>query len=68
MSYTPEEQLLTPPIEEALEGLRKTKDAIEARLSDPDRWSVSHLYKLQGLMHKIDKLSLELSLMKSKNR
>jgi len=68
MSYTPDEQLLTPPIEEALEGLRKTKDAIEARLADPERWIESHLHELQALMHKIDDLSLELRLTKKRNR
>lgn len=49
MSYTPDEQLLTGPIEATVRGIDAMHGAIQERSAHASEWSHSHLDEIEAL-------------------
>lgn len=63
MSYTPEDQLLSDPLEKAAASLEELATPIRNRLKSPSDWSGEHLNELAKLLQDITTLETTLRLL-----
>ncbi len=63
MSYTPEDQLLSDPLEKAADALEALSSPIRERLKHPDEWKKDHLEELTELHVDLIKMEARLRLL-----
>lgn len=63
MSYTPENQLLSDPLEKAAAALEALASPIRERLKNPSEWSNDHLQELAVLLQDVTSLEVKLRLL-----
>jgi hypothetical protein len=55
MSYTPDDQLLEPGIQNILDGIRQLQNSIRERLTYPNDWSSGHLSEIKEIRVELTK-------------
>lgn len=68
MSYTPDEEKLSEPLNKACNALEALANPIRARLKNPDNYKASHLVELAELLKDITKMEVRLMLMATQVR
>jgi len=63
MSYTPVNELLADPLENAASALEALSNPIRNRLKNPNEWKDSHLRELADLLQEITSLEVKLRLL-----
>lgn len=64
MSYTPDDQLLTPSLTKIISGIEDFITASTNRLNDSCEWQANHLNELTELSIKLLRLKTELILLR----
>lgn len=65
MTYTPDSQLLTLPIEKIVRGIDEFNAAANERIDDPDEWERSHLLELDDLLRQLQGVRTKLVILKA---
>lgn len=60
MSYTPDDQLLEKPLENAAEALAELRAPLFQRIKNPQDWSATHLMELGELIKEVTDLEVKL--------
>lgn len=63
MSYTPEDQRLSDPLEKAASALEELAAPIRERLKNPSEWKDDHLQELAALLKDVTSLEVKLRLL-----
>lgn len=63
MSYTPENQMLSDPLEKAASALEELASPIRERLKNPNEWKDEHLIELASLLKEVTSLEVRLRLL-----
>lgn len=63
MSYTPDNQRLSDPLEKAASALEELASPIRERLKNPNEWKDDHLVELASLLKEVTSLEVKLRLL-----
>jgi hypothetical protein len=63
MSYTPDNQKLSDPLEKAASALEELASPIRERLKNPNEWKDDHLVELASLLKEVTSLEVKLRLL-----
>ncbi len=63
MSYTPDNQRLSDPLEKAASALEELASPIRERLKNPSEWKDDHLIELASLLKEVTSLEVKLRLL-----